>query len=195
VIPGSNSHVERHRAAFAAVFREQRDSGLFVPEEWDDIFADVYRRQAERTVEAFGDEVAKRFGTAIDMAFVQNYLTEYARISAESTNATTAESLAAAEDDEQTAHVWEVAIGSRALQIAVSKVTSEANFGRNEAASQAGVRMKRWVVTSRNPRATHARMNGQTAEIGEPFSNGAMWPGDVSLSLDERAGCSCLVEF
>lgn len=195
MIPGANSHVERHRRAFAEVFRQQRDSGLFVPEEWDDIFADVYRSQAARTVQTFGMEVAGRFGTVIDMAFVQNYLDEYARISAEATNATTAEALAAAEDDEQVANVWAVAVGSRALQIAVSKVTSEANFGRHEAASQAGVRVKRWVVTSNNPRASHARMNGQTAEIGEAFSNGAQWPGDPTLSLDDRAGCSCMVEF
>jgi hypothetical protein len=72
-------------------------------------------------------------------------------------------------------------------------VTTEANLGRNEAAQQAGVGTKRWVVTSNKSR--HPHLNGESTPIGETFSNGALWPGDPTLPLDERAGCSCLLDF
>ena len=55
--------------------------------------------------------------------------------------------------------------------------------------------MKTWVVTSGNPRAEHAAMDGETVPMGEPFSNGAMYPGDQVLTPDESCGCQCQVEI
>ena len=53
---------------------------------------------------------------------------------------------------------------------------------------------KRWVVTSSNPRPTHAAMNGETVPYAERFSNGAMWPGDTdALDAEEVANCQCAV--
>lgn len=55
---------------------------------------------------------------------------------------------------------------------------------------------KTWVTTSGNPRASHARMNGETVPYGEPFSNGAMWPGDIdNLDVEECANCHCILEI
>ena len=55
---------------------------------------------------------------------------------------------------------------------------------------------KTWVVTSGNPRASHAAMNGETVPYDEPFSNGAMWPGDIdALDAAEVANCECIVEI
>ena len=54
---------------------------------------------------------------------------------------------------------------------------------------------KTWVVTSGNPRASHAAMNGETVQYDEPFSNGAMWPGDIdNLDVEEVANCHCILE-
>ena len=54
---------------------------------------------------------------------------------------------------------------------------------------------KSWVVTSGNPRASHAAMNGETVQYDEPFSNGAMWPGDIdNLDVEEVANCHCILE-
>ena len=56
--------------------------------------------------------------------------------------------------------------------------------------------MKTWVVTSGNPRASHAAMNGETVPYKEPFSNGAMWPGDIdNLDAEECANCHCILEI
>ena len=55
---------------------------------------------------------------------------------------------------------------------------------------------KTWVVTSSNPRASHAAMNGETVPYDQPFSNGAMWPGDIdNLDVEEVANCQCQVEI
>lgn len=55
---------------------------------------------------------------------------------------------------------------------------------------------KTWIVTSSNPRASHAHMNGETVPYDEPFSNGAMWPGDIdNLDVEEVANCQCILEI
>ena len=54
---------------------------------------------------------------------------------------------------------------------------------------------KSWIVTSMNPRASHAAMNGETVQYDQPFSNGAMWPGDIdNLDVEEVANCHCILE-
>lgn len=50
---------------------------------------------------------------------------------------------------------------------------------------------KTWIVTSNNPRPSHLAMNGQTVDIDDAFSNGARWPADHHLHVDEIAGCKC----
>ena len=55
---------------------------------------------------------------------------------------------------------------------------------------------KTWVVTSGNPRASHAQMDGERVPYDQPFSNGAMWPGDVdALDVEEVANCQCVIEI
>ena len=55
--------------------------------------------------------------------------------------------------------------------------------------------MKTWIVTSRNPRRSHAMMNGDTVPFEQPFRNGANWPGDSSaLDAADVANCKCQVE-
>lgn len=53
---------------------------------------------------------------------------------------------------------------------------------------------KQWNVMSSNPRPSHAAMDGETAAIGEPFSNGLMYPGDsANGDVSEIAGCTCVM--
>ena len=67
-----------------------------------------------------------------------------------------------------------------------------------EACRQNGARgqnvFKTWETTSGNPRASHARMNGETVQYDQPFSNGAMWPGDIdNLDVEDVANCHCIL--
>jgi HK97 family phage portal protein len=76
-----------------------------------------------------------------------------------------------------------------------SLATSMANFGRAESAQSNGRGTKTWMVTSGNPRGSHAALNGETVAISDTFSNGARWPGDPDLDEEERSNCQCMVDF
>lgn len=93
--------------------------------------------------------------------------------------------------------VFDDAVYNRAPALGAGIATTMSSWGACEAIRQSGTEhdvMKTWVVTSSNPRASHARMNGETVPFDEPFSNGAMFPGDTgSLSVDEVAGCTCVL--
>jgi len=70
------------------------------------------------------------------------------------------------------------------------------NFGGQEGAQQGGLRTKTWLHGgAKEPRTQHVAMAGETVGIGELFSNGARWPGDPSLSVEETAYCHCSVSF
>lgn len=90
--------------------------------------------------------------------------------------------------------VFDTAIAVRALQIATSRTTSVGQFARHEGASQAGARKKVWV-SSGAPNSRHENLDGETVDLGEAFSNGAQWPGDPVLGVDETAGCLCSLDF
>lgn len=132
------------------------------------------------------------------------YLRTVAKSNATSINAATRFKLEAAladADDFAAAvdHVFDVAATSRAQQAGLSLATALAGFASVEAVKQVrGSRTatKTWIVTSSNPRASHAAMAGETVPIDSVFSNGAKWPGDSSaLDVDEVAGCSCDVQI
>jgi phage portal protein BeeE len=82
-----------------------------------------------------------------------------------------------------------------ALAWAGSIVADAFGFGGKDAAVASGLREKTWIVSSRNPRASHASMNGETVPVDQPFSNGLMWPGDGSGDVDEVAGCTCGLSY
>lgn len=132
------------------------------------------------------------------------WMRKVASANASSINAATEAAVAAAiASDEDTpaavAHVFDVAKSARAQQGGLTLATSLAGFASVEAVQQVrGTRSatKTWIVTSSNPRASHAAMAGQTVPIDSTFTNGAKWPGDSSaLDVDEVAGCSCDVEI
>lgn len=55
---------------------------------------------------------------------------------------------------------------------------------------------KTWIVTSGNPRESHAVMDGETVPYDSNFSNGAEWPGDAdALDVADIANCMCVVEI
>ena len=54
--------------------------------------------------------------------------------------------------------------------------------------------MKTWVVTSGNPRPSHAALDGETVPYSDEFSNGANAPGDEMLTPDETCNCQCRLD-
>ena len=131
-----------------------------------------------------------------DETRTEAFLLEAARRSAEEINAATREQVQMALDDgsdDAPARVFESAQTVRAIGAAAAVVSFASGFGTTEAARQRSQgATKTWLVTSSNPRASHAAMNGETVPIDEPFSNGLDWPGAFGPA-DEVAGCMCSV--
>lgn len=124
------------------------------------------------------------------------WLSEVSSRSASSINATTKAKIADALEsaDPETLDAMFEAQGSRALEVGIATVTLLSGFASVEAAQQVAPERatKTWVVTSSNPRASHASLDGETVPLSENFSNGAAWPGDgANLSADDIAGCQC----
>ena len=79
-----------------------------------------------------------------------------------------------------------------------SFATAVACWGALEACRQRGGNRqitKTWVVTSANPRKSHAMLNGETVPYREDFSNGAAFPGDEMLTPEESCNCMCRVDL
>ena len=56
---------------------------------------------------------------------------------------------------------------------------------------------KVWRTRSGHPRSSHAAMDGEKVQYDEEFSNGMMWPGDMSanVSAAETANCRCATDL
>lgn len=177
---------------------------------WDselsDDLAPIFQRQAARrgslAVEAL------RLGGEFDAERIEHYIAAMARGKAQAINNVTYRQLKAALDgdfgDDSDAMgatvegVFEKAESDRADTSGRSFATALAGFAVLEAVRQRAPgkqAMKTWVVTSGNPRAEHAAMNGETVPYDGEFSNGAAFPGDQVLTPEESCNCQCQVEI
>ncbi len=207
-------HVEQWTRVIAATFRRQRDAvlskvpkkaavpgidDLWDAERWDrELAADLYKLNTA-TALVWARYMAEQLDFELDEARMAAWLQEHSRIAAENINAITRttliEALKAEIVREAIEHLFEVAIGSRAPEIARTSVTAAATFGSQEGAKQGGLRTKTWHVNSSNPRSDHAAMDGETVPIDALFSNGMMWPGDPAGGPENNANCECSVSF
>lgn len=135
-----------------------------------------------------------------------NYLKAVASSRAKAINITTLNQLQDALDGDyedgaakhDPAGVFDEAETTRSESAGRSLATSVAGWAVLEACRQAAPARttKTWIVTSDNPRPSHAALDGETVGYDEAFSNGADWPGDTgALDVDEVAGCTCEVEI
>lgn len=164
---------------------------------WDDeLSADLLRMYALSSETAARAVLEAAGADDYDVNQTLAFLAEAARLSAEDINETTKAQIDSAIDDEDgdPETVFDNAQSQRASEIAATVVTFASGFGAVEAAKQNGGGTKTWVVTSTNPRSSHARMNGETVPLDEDFSNGLKWPGSIGDAA-EVAGCRCAVQI
>jgi HK97 family phage portal protein len=84
----------------------------------------------------------------------------------------------------------------RADKIAETEATAMSGFGTAEAAEKSGHEAtKTWRTHSKNSRASHVALDGETVALDKTFSNGGRWPGDLELPPDERDGCQCSMDI
>lgn len=168
-------------------------------ERWDGELADDLTAVTRSLAETLGKAEAERLGyptgynTDQTLAFLRAVAERRAKAINETTKAQVEEQIDA--EDGDPARVFEVAKKSRAAGVGSLVAVAAAGFAIREAGQQISSRedvtlRKTWVVNSKDPRSSHAAMNGQTVGIDEPFSNGMQYPGDYG-AVDEVAGCKC----
>ncbi len=209
----ASRHIDKHKQVLRKFFDRQKrvvmsKLGNKAKSEIDEVFADERWNDELRvelfslallTASDFGQQTTGSFGEDFNADGVLAFLEENSRVGAENINLTTkaalAEALSSEERLEAVKHVFDIAASSRSDEIAQTKVTSLASFGVVEGGKQVGAASKQWIVTSSDPRASHAAINGETVGIDEAFSLGGKWPGDPVMDVSEVAGCTCVVEI
>ena len=138
---------------------------------------------------------------AYDVPRTHNWIKAVTQKDAKNINETTRQKiLSALEADERDEELDKVfneleSDGGRLEAMALGMVTTMSAFGVMEAGQQTGAATKTWVVTSGNPRPSHAAMDGETVRLSEDFSNGMPWPGSPAGDADELAGCACELQL
>ena len=221
----SDDEAEMMTAAYRAFFERQAKSVIpkitakadawWNAERWDreledDLYATAMKVSAaagERAVrDLWGDAKA---AASYDAGRTEAYIRSMCRRRAEMVNQVTHDELEAAIDGEWNEDseaekstpegVFENAVDNRSESAGKAFACALVSWAVIEACRQndGGERVtKTWVVTSGNPRASHAAMNGETVPYGEAFSNGAQWPGDIdALDVSEVANCQCVVDI
>lgn len=81
---------------------------------------------------------------------------------------------------------------ARARMIARTEATGSINGGTKEYFAEIGAK-KVWLTTmDGNERESHAKLNGETRNADEPFSNGLQYPADPSAAdAEEVVNCRC----
>jgi hypothetical protein len=192
---------ERQRRSVVARLGAKAKSGVKV--EASDVFnRDRFTRELAADIKPGIKKAAKNLAATVgdwDPEEADEYLTTVSDSFAESVTDATYDRLEAALDVEDaleaTDELFDNLIDTTAGLYAASLIAGVGEFARAEAARTNDVGSKTWIVTSGNPRSSHSALDGETVDRDEPFSNGAMFPGDPALSAEERANCACMVDW
>ena len=183
-------------------------------ERWDAELADDLYGVVKRISDERGREVAAQLWGAdaeYDPKRTEAYICKMCERRAGMVNAATLDALAESLDESRWENnpdaqgatpqgVFEHAEDARSLSAGAAFAAAAIGWTILEAGRQNQRRgesvYKTWIVTSGNPRASHAAMNGETVPYGQPFSNGAQWPGDIdNLDPEEVCNCRCQLEI
>lgn len=169
-------------------------------ERWDKELAEDMAKLLKAQVGKRGRSAIEELG--LDAEFneeaTENYLAKMSEGRAKYANQKAMAEIRSADDPEDafdhldaTAKNWGRSLACAAFAFAINDALRQSSMqGRDVSGA-----MKTWVVTSGNPRASHAAMDGETVPYGEQFSNGMEFPGAWTGEPDETCGCQCEVEM
>jgi HK97 family phage portal protein len=169
-------------------------------------WTDSLVRLTENIVEHFGKEPTKAFTTSSRL--VQEWIKKHAGESVTSILATnlddvnaiilegTVNELSATQIAKSLREFYLDRSPYKAMRVARTEVAQAAGFAQHESAKEAGWTKHSWL-SSRDDRVrdSHQEIDGEEQPIGEPYSNGLMFPGDPSGDPDETIMCRCVERF
>ena len=167
---------------------------------WDKELADDIEPVLDDVSDSHGEQTSEQLGYSYNTDRTRNYLRVMAVARAGIINDSTYKKLLKADKDHTPEDVFDKRADVDAAVIGGALALTVAGWATEESCRQAqddgDTRQvyKEWV-TGPNPRGSHAMMDGEQVPMGEPFSNGAMWPGDDNLDADESCNCNCHVDI
>lgn len=179
------------------------DGDWWDADRWNAELADDLYRIAVQVSSDIGRDTAKQLGFSEDDYDVDRtlaFLRAVAEKRSEWINDATRRQIAAAlaeqsiPESDGVSSVFNVAEEQRSGAGAGAIAAFLAGWATNETVGQLvspGVKVMKTWDTGKNPRPSHAALNGQTVLRNQPFSNGAMYPGDAVLDAGEIANCNC----
>lgn len=192
--------VTRVDAVLADYVRDLRDQLVAVPSEdertvWDELLTESLAPTLTGVVTEFGTRQAETRGEVFRAEATTNWVAAVAASEARAFNSRSFLVIAAGGDERSALiRVFDDVLASTAAS-AVLIVNRSGSFGRYEGAAQTGAEAKRWIAAT-EAECAHEAMQGETVPIGEPFSNGTMWPGDRAAGPTEAAvPCRCGLDF
>lgn len=193
-------HIKATKEALGGVYADQQsdvaarlDAGasVLLAARWDQVLAEAAAATNFDTAAEFARLVAVQFGNrGFDPEILRGWVEVHAEGSAAAINGQTRERLVDADAD-RVAEVMGNLQDGGVSRHALSMVTGVSMFGSHDAAEKSGAGLKRWTVTSNNPRSSHLSVSGEEVPLSENFSNGLRWPGDGQASAEQVANCRC----
>lgn len=187
-----------HQAACVLPRIGAKSASWWDSERWDSELAAKLLPLITAQSDAKGKESAAELGGSYEPKLTAAYLKALARKRAEAVNARTLKALQAAIDGGEPPREAFENEKAKADSPARSIAMAVAAFAVSEAVKQCrpqGQVWKTWEVNSDDPRASHAALDGETVLYSQPFSNGAMRPGDISLDAAEAVNCKCSISI
>ncbi|MBM3715081.1 MAG: phage portal protein, partial [Actinobacteria bacterium] len=192
--------VTRIDTVLAEYVRDLRDQLTEIPTDddrtvWDELLTEALTPSLAGVVTEFGTRQAETRGEVFLADAAANWVAAVAASEARAFNSRAFFAMSGADADERPslARAFDDVLASTATAAELI-VNRSGSFGRFEGAAQTGAREKRWNAAT-DAACDHASMHGETVAIDQPFSNGAMWPGDRAAGATEAAACSCGLEF
>lgn len=185
---------ERQEKAVLARINGAKAADWWDEDEWnDELTGDLFTVAAD-VAATIGKDQAKALGfdpDDYDTERTEKFLKAVAASRAGAINSTTYDEIEAAlKENTDPQQVFDTAKSARVDSGSAAMSVFLAGFAVIEATKQLAPQQatKTWV-TGPNPRPEHAAMDGDTVPLGQPFSNGANWPGDPTLGAEGVANC------
>lgn len=141
---------------------------------------------------ALYDPTAEGWSPAMAEAWIAKAADTNASIYASGAQTRISTALDADDREQALADLKGLAIGAVFAGIFANEARS---FGGADSARKSGLGTKTWSTNSKNPRSSHAALNGVTVHIDDPFPNGLRYPCDSAGDAEDNANCSCSVTY
>lgn len=191
---------ERQFRAVRAAIEAGRDN-WWDQDRWNKELGEELTKLAHTASPEIGFEQTRSIGEDpddYDVEVTYAYLQKFSQGRARDINDKTYEQIVSGQaDSKNIEEIWRSEWRKRAAIVGIAFIAALSSWTTKEVAQQfmLGEGTKTWIVTSGNPRDSHAAQDGESVPLKGVFSNGLEWPGDSRMGAAEVANCMCALQI